>query len=491
MNFQKILSLLLCGCFLLGTGVASVSVGAASEKTYSLAEHTDKYKTQGRTLLTNDGLLVDWSASGIEFEANCSGDVYLDLNVEKIDSRNHYGCYFTVIVDGTKKSRKVYHVINTGKKSFKIASGLSSGKHTFQIYRQTQIDAATTIKMSAIRLTGELLSAPAKNDMYIEFVGDSITVGNGNLIPNGQGKGEPEYMDATQSYGYLTAKSLGADYSLVAISGIGASVGWTSYNMQTVYPKLRYPKDNSTNYDFARKPDVVVLALGTNDYQCRQTYGKTWDDIKAGFASTLNLVRQKNPGAKVIWIHGMMTTEVGYLIEEVIQEAGGAAKGLYALQLDKNNAGGNGHPLASAHKEYAKDLTKKIQSLFPKPTTTSKTTTTNSQITTKSTTSTKTTTTTTTTTSTSSLVTEFEEPSVTDGVQDTQTNETTVENSEQGTTLTQSTEGNVVQSTAPVSGTPNKEKPKDNLLGKVIAIVAAAIVVLGGVAFFIFKKVKK
>lgn len=162
MNFQKIISVLLCGCFLLGTGVDSVSVGAASEKTYSLAEHTDKYKTQGRTLLTNDGLLVDWSASGIEFEANCSGDVYLDLNVEKIDSRIHYGCYFTVIVDGTKKSRDVYHVINTGKKSFKIASGLSSGKHTFQIYRQTQIDAATTIKMNAIRLTGELLSAPAK-----------------------------------------------------------------------------------------------------------------------------------------------------------------------------------------------------------------------------------------------------------------------------------------------------------------------------------------
>ena len=88
-------------------------------------------------------------------------------------------------------------------------------------------------------------------------------------------------------------------------------------------------------------------------------------------------------------------------------------------------------------------------------------------------------------------MTEFEEPSVTDGVQDTQTNETTVENSEQGTTLTQSAEGDVVQSTAPVSGTPNEEKPKDNLLSKVIAIVAAAIVVLGGVVFFIFKKVKK
>lgn len=504
MNFQKILSLLLCGCFFLGTGVLSVTVGAASVKTYSLTEHTNKYKTQGRTLLTNDGLLVDWSASGIEFEANCSGNVYLDLNVINPPSSEIKSCYFTVIVDGKTKPRDYYRIYggesNKGKKSFTIATGLSSGNHTFKIYRQTQIDEGTNIKMTAIRLNGELLPAPAKNDFYIEFIGDSITVGKGNL---GNVNGKAEYMDATQGYGYLTAKKLNADYSLVAVSGIGASVGWTSYNMQQVYPKLCYPKDTLTNYDFARKPDVVVLALGTNDYQCRQTYGKTWDDIKAGFASMLNLVREKNPGAKVVWIHGMMTKEVGYLIKEVIQEAGGASKGLYDLELDQNNAGHNGHPIKEAHKDYADKLTEKIKSLFPSLATTSKTIvkTTSSKSTTvsKSTSKTnlKTTTTTqksngtTTTSRVAPLVTEFEEPSVTDGVQDTQTNETTVENSGQGTTLTQSTEGDVVQSTAPVSGTPNKEKPKDNLLGKVIAIVAAAIVVSGGVAFFIFKKVKK
>ena len=392
MNFPKILSLLLCGCFLLGTGAASVSVGAASEKTYFLAEHADKYKTQGRTLLENDGLLVDWSASGIEFEANCSGNVYLDLNVIKPPSSEIQSCYFTVIVDGKLKSPRNNYCIYGGdgnKRTFTLATGLTSGNHTFKIYRQTQVDAGTAIKMSAIRLTGELLSAPAKNDFYIEFIGDSITVGKGNL---GNVNGKAEYMDATQGYGYLTAKKLNADYSLVAVSGIGASVGWTSYNMQQVYPKLCYPKDTLTNYDFARKPDVVVLALGTNDYQCRQTYSKTWDDIKAGFASTLNLVREKNPGAKVVWIHGMMTKEVGYLIKEVIQEAGGASKGLYDLELDQNNAGHNGHPIKEAHKDYADKLTAEIKSLFPSLTTTKTTTTTS-----KPTTSTQKTTTTTTT----------------------------------------------------------------------------------------------
>lgn len=499
MNFQKILSLLLCGCFLLGTGVLSVTVGAASVKTYSLTEHTNKYKTQGRTLLTNDGLLVDWSASGIEFEANCSGNVYLDLNVINPPSSEIKSCYFTVIVDGKTKPRDYYRIYggesNKGKKSFTIATGLSSGNHTFKIYRQTQIDEGTNIKMTAIRLNGELLPAPAKKDFYIEFVGDSITVGKGNL---GDTAGTAEYMDATQSYGYLTAKSLDADYSLVAVSAIGASVGWTKYNMQQVYPKWCYLKDESTDYDFSRQPDVVVLALGTNDYQCRETELKTWKEIKQGFADMLDLVRQKNPNTKVIWIHGMMTNEVSYLIEEVISEAGGSSKGLYALELDQNNEGYNGHPIKEAHKIYAKKLTEKIKSLFPSLATTSKTTvkTTSSKSTTVSKSTSKTNLKTTTTTQKSNgttttprvapLVTEFDEPSIIDGT--TQTSETTTGNNEQGTTFT---EKNAMQPTAPVSGTPNEEKPKDNLLGKVIAIVAAAIVVLGGVAFFIFKKVKK
>ncbi len=405
MNFQKIISVLLCGCFLLGTGVASVSVGAASEKTYSLAEHTDKYKTQGRTSISGGELLVDWSASGIEFEADCSGDVWLDLNVERAPSSEIESCYFTVIVDDKMKPRDNYCVYNgdQGEKSFKIGSALESGKHTFKIYRQTQVDAGTTIKMRAIRLTGELLPAPAKNDLYIECIGDSITVGKGNLSFNGVTGTKAKHMDATKSYGYLTAQKLGADYSLVAVSAIGASVGWTSYNMQQVYPKLCYPKDKTTEYNFSRQPDVVVLALGTNDFQCHSQLGGSWDDanvqagVKQGFADMLALVRQKNPEAKVVWIHGMMNNQVGHLIEEVISEAGGASRGLYTLHLYQNNAGATGHPNEAAHKDYATELTAKIRSIVPNATTTTKTTTTTAVTTTTSKLTTKTTTTPTTT----------------------------------------------------------------------------------------------
>ena len=39
-----------------------------------------------------------------------------------------------------------------------------------------------------------------------------------------------------------------------------------------IYPKLRYNKDKTTDYDFAREPDYVIAALGTNDLY---TYNKS------------------------------------------------------------------------------------------------------------------------------------------------------------------------------------------------------------------------
>ena len=42
---------------------------------YNITDLSGKYKTQGRTTLKDDLLLLDWSASGIEFTAECSGEV--------------------------------------------------------------------------------------------------------------------------------------------------------------------------------------------------------------------------------------------------------------------------------------------------------------------------------------------------------------------------------------------------------------------------------
>ena len=386
---RNIVIYLLCSIFLMAT----FSFGAsAASNTFNITELEGKYKTQGRTELVDGTLYMDWSASGIEFKANCSGDVSIKVNSNRINTNAKYGLYFTVIVDGvaqyedqripednhadrwtSNSTNYPFKIEKSGESEFTIAKNLSSGTHTFEIYTQTEADKGA-FGIKSITLNGEFLTPNANNDLYIEFVGDSITAGLGNISTGGQDA--PLYQDATRGWAYLTAKKLNADWSVIAQSGITASngIGWAGKNsisMQTVYPKWRYFSNNSKDYGFSRKADVVVLGLGTNDVR---TYSgkKTLDDVKSEFKNMINLIKTHNPNAKIVCIYGMMTqnyemNDTEYFVCGAVDELGGADKGLYTLKLPKNTAGGQGHPNLAIQPDYANRVAGFIQDII-KPT---------------------------------------------------------------------------------------------------------------------------
>ena len=335
-------------------------------QTYAITNLLGKYKTQGRTSIINNLLMVDYSASGIEFSAFCEGDVSLTFNATSLISGNEGGCYFTVIVDGVKKARDFCHLTATGDTTVKIAEDLVLGNHTFEIYRQTEIERAT-VGIKSISLNGTIKYAPADKDMYVEFVGDSISTAFGNLTTNGSGVtySYPKYQDVTQGYAYLTARALDADWSIIAQQGRGAKYGYTTENLQDIYPKLRYNKDRNTAYDFTRQPDVVVIALGTNDINTYSSkFSATLDDVKTGFEEMLALVREKNPNSKIVWAYNMMTNRANDIITSVIDEAGGEFAGYYSVKLTQNGQGGNGHPYYTGHATMAEELAAFIEGVM-------------------------------------------------------------------------------------------------------------------------------
>ena len=315
----------------------------------------DSIKIQGRTALVRGTLMMDFTASGIEFELDCAGDVYATFNAGKIsNSGTEGGVYFTIIVDGVKKARDYCRIASVGETKVKLAEGLSAGKHTFAIYRQSE-HSYGEVGVCALSYQGELLAKPADKDLYIEYIGDSITCGYGNLIANGQGNNSPGaslYSDGTQAYAYLTSRALGADWSNVSWSGLGCKYGYSSTTMQDVYPAQRYNYDQTTPYDFAKKADVVVLALGTNDNSIQTNATLK----REGLVEMLQLVRAKNPDAPIVWIHGMMTNGVSTMIEEIVAEFGGEEAGYYACRLTQNNAGGGSHPSLSGQQKFADEL---------------------------------------------------------------------------------------------------------------------------------------
>lgn len=372
-------------CFTLLMTICSFSISAETS-VIKISDIEGKYKTQGRTELVDDTLFMDWSASGIEFSANCSGDVSIKVNTTRIriTSGNTGGMYFTVVVDGvaqyadlripknnnatywTSNSTKYPFVItNKGITEFVIAKDLSPGVHNFEIYNQTEAnDGAFGIQ--SISLDGEILTQKDNNELLIEFVGDSITAGYGNISVGGNGR--PLYQDATRGWPYLTAKMLNADWSVIAQSGITASngVGWSvgSVSMQTVYPKLRYFSNNITNYDFKRTADIVVLGLGTNDLWTYQSSGKSLNYLKDEFKEMIKLVRKHNPKAKIIWVYGMMINTANELIIGAVKELGGSNNGIYTLSLPRNVEGGEGHPGLSAQQIYANSLSSFIKDVL-------------------------------------------------------------------------------------------------------------------------------
>ena len=316
----------------------------------------DYIKTQGRTTLKDGAMWLDYSASGIEFSANCEGTVALNLTVNSIKNTDatYGGIYFTVIVDGVKVDRAQCRITSTGSVQLVLAENLPAGNHTFEVYRQTEHRGAE-VGISSIVMNGSFNEKPEDNRLYIEFIGDSISTGYGALGVAGADQADsPLWQDATVAYPYLTAKALNADFSDVCYSGLGCKYGYSgSLSMQTVYTAQRYQYDKVTQYDFTkRQPDVVVLALGTNDIANQ-------DDAalrKAGYQEMLDLVRAKNPNAKIVWIYGMMKDADNEMIASLIEENGGGAAGLYSLELETNTAGAGWHPSEAGQKKFADDL---------------------------------------------------------------------------------------------------------------------------------------
>ena len=339
---------------------------SSSYTTYTIPQMAGKYKTQGRTAIVNDVLMTDYTATGMEFVANCSGDVSVTFNALGFKRTDELGgCYYTVIVDGVNKARDFCHITEVGDTTVKIAEGLAQGNHTFEIYRQSEIELAN-IGIKSVALTGELLTAPENNDMYIEFVGASQWGGYGNLATNDTASEDAPsayYQDGTQALTYLTARELNADWSIVSVQGIGASWGWQSTSMDTVYKYLRYNKDKTTLYDFARQPDYVVIGLGTNDYSRMEANNKTTDDLVNSFVDFISLVREKNPNAKIIWVCNMMTSNVNTYVEKAVEEFGGAESNAYSFAVTMNTDGGKKHPSTAGHKVMAEEISAFINDL--------------------------------------------------------------------------------------------------------------------------------
>jgi hypothetical protein len=156
-----------------------------------------------------------------------------------------------------------------GNSSEPIRIQVPEGRHYMKIFKATEAHTGPIYiaKVEAKRIQ----SMPVKAAPMIEFIGNSITCGAA-ADASDIACGTAEYHDqhnAYMAYGPRLARMLNVNYMLSSVSGIGIYRNWNSDgpSMAQVYEKTDFQENGTAMWDFSRySPDVVSIALGTNDF---------------------------------------------------------------------------------------------------------------------------------------------------------------------------------------------------------------------------------
>lgn len=349
------------------------------------AGSADRIKTLGRTAMDAEkGICFDHTATGIEFNAVVEGDITIEILCEAV---NDDEAYLAIFVDGRRipdyydadqkdengtelRTWKYAHV-KEGVNTITIARDLAKDAHNIKIVKQTEANYSL-LSIKSISMKGYLLDRPADNEYYIEFIGDSLTCGMGvagnSSITAAQGKNGADWEDGTLGQAYLTAQQLGVDYSIVSESGIGLASSWFD-DIFDFYTKASFKRDQKTEYDFegARKPDLVVINLGTNDYYLNSEYPNRGivGQLKGKTKELINTIRAKyGEDTPILWVSGIWSnvsvdTDVMKQIDAGIKELGGESANIYRLVIDanaQNKMGAENHPSQKGHQQTAKEV---------------------------------------------------------------------------------------------------------------------------------------
>lgn len=241
-------------------------------------------------------------APGVYIQANFTGSFCeIALNDEGFlkDATEHN--YIEVVIDSLPVKR--IH-LNEKNNTLLVGSNLGKGRHSITICKTTETKIGY---LEFIGLRVEKLVPFKKKKRRIEFIGDSMTCGNGAENDSIQ-CGERHWFDqhcAYSSYGPSLARRLNADWMLTSVSGYGMSRSCCN-NDKTIPEVYDYTDLSQCQIKWDKnkyKPDLISICLGQND-------GKQKVEI---FTSTylkfLRKIRKENPKTTILMLDSPMAKE--------------------------------------------------------------------------------------------------------------------------------------------------------------------------------------
>jgi len=295
------------------------------------------------------------SAPGAYFEFRFDGErCELQLQDEVLYGMVHN--YINIQLDG-----KDYNRIKLDRKLNRIViHALGKGIHTVKVSKDTET------KMGRISLLGiscrELLRYKPKKKKLFEFIGDSMTCGNGADL-SGVSCDEGEWYDqhnASHNYASIVASYFDADYRLSAVSGIGVTKSCCGLKktMPEVYFKTEFNENLPTvNFKDYESPDAVFFTLGQNDGSGVGEY------FIQTYTRFIKRVSKLYPNAIIVLCSSPMAqkqqlVDLKLALKQVKQRVEKSIKSTVLFYPYKNTyrSGCKFHPTLTQHKLMAKEL---------------------------------------------------------------------------------------------------------------------------------------
>lgn len=366
-------------------------------KSYTLKE-ARYYKVHGRTEPGMEPLPLFFNGSGVE--VNVTGtELWIDLDV---DCSFHEPWIWTAL-NGSFMSRQMLLPGSYSVCLFRSMSpdSVKNMKFMRELQAMTEDDACH-ILVKGFRTDGFFL--PVSEKRYkLEFIGDSITSGEGTYGAKEDTDWLAMYMSSSRNYAVLTSDALDADYHLFSQGGWGVLSGWDNNphcNIPSRYEKLcglcggKYNEALGAGrpYQFDEwKPDAIIVNLGTNDasafnqpaftdpktgesFQQRRNPDDSYNQedlmrFEQAVADFLKMLRKHNPYSHIVWTYGMLGYDLTLAITDAINtyrsQCGDANVAFLQLpNTTEETIGAHAHPGFASHQRAARVLTEYLRGIL-------------------------------------------------------------------------------------------------------------------------------
>jgi lysophospholipase L1-like esterase len=286
-----------------------------------------------------------------------------------MDASSSGNSVLDVIVDGGKPS-----VLRLGTSNGPIAlvHNAAPGRHTVELVHRTE----TWLGAPEIRYfftDGTFVAAAPLPARKLLVLGDSVTCGADMERTSGD-KNDPMWWNARLSYGMLAAQALDAQVQLVCYGGRGLVRSWNGRSDELQLPAfygLALPvavADANDSIQWKQAdyhPDLILVAIGTNDFTAGIPDHATYVSAYSAFVRTL---LADHPAAQIVLTEGAILNGekkaalTAWLNETVKSSASPRVHYLPSLHHpgDERDA----HPTTVQHAEMARELAPPLRRLM-------------------------------------------------------------------------------------------------------------------------------